>query len=383
MTPGARAQAAIEVLDRILAGAAAEKTLTAWGRASRYAGSGDRAAVRDLVFDALRCRRSFAALGGGETGRGLILGRLRALGLDVNAVFDGGAHSPSGLDAEDEGRSPTGWECYDIPDWLGSEFAASLGDLARPVLTALQSRAPVFLRVNLARSSPAAAMARLLDGGIATRPHPLAASAVEVTDGARKVQTSPSYLDGSVELQDAASQAVVELLPLRPGMRVLDLCAGGGGKSLAMAARMAVDILAHDAAPQRMKDLTTRAQRAGAEITLTDTPEDSGPYDLVLADVPCSGSGSWRRDPQGKWRLTPDALGEFCALQARILDRAQAMVAGDGHLAYVTCSLLHAENDRQIAAFLTRYPRWTVEKRRQFTPLDGGDGFFVAILARI
>lgn len=383
MTPGARAQAAIEVLDRILAGDAAERALTAWGRASRYAGSGDRSAVRDLVFDALRCLRSYAALGGGETGRGLILGRLRALGLDVDTVFDGGAHAPSGVTANDESRPANGWNCYDIPDWLGPAFQISLGGLALPVLTALQSRAPVFLRVNLARSSPAAAMARLLDGGITTRPHPLATSALEVIGGARKVQTSPCYLDGSVELQDAASQAVVELLPLRPGMRVLDLCAGGGGKSLAMAARVPVDIHAHDAAPHRMADLTVRAKRAGADITLVGNPEAVAPFDLVLTDVPCSGSGSWRRDPQGKWRLTPARLGELCALQARILDRAQAMVAGAGHLAYVTCSLLHDENDGQIATFLARHPLWTVEKWRQFTPLDGGDGFFVAILARI
>jgi 16S rRNA (cytosine967-C5)-methyltransferase len=383
MTPGARAQAAIEVLDRILGGEPAEKVLTSWGRASRYAGSGDRAAVRDLVFDALRCRRSFAAAGGGETGRGLILGRLRSLGLAETDKFHGGPHAPAPPRASDQGRPPTHWESFDIPDWLGPVFTTSLGDQALPVLTALQSRAPVFLRVNLARISVASAMTLLADQGIVAQSHPLAQSALMVTEGARRIQTSSAYLDGLVELQDAASQAVVETLPLRPDMRVLDLCAGGGGKSLAMAARMALDITAHDVEPRRLVDLPPRAARAGVTIRLSEMPETTAPYDLVLTDVPCSGSGSWRRDPEGKWRLTPVRLAELCNLQARILDRASAMVAPKGRLAFVTCSLLQVENDDQIAAFMARIPGWTVEKRRQFTPLEGGDGFFLAILARI
>ena len=166
MTPGARAQAAIEVLDRILGGEPAEKVLTAWGRASRYAGSGDRSAVRDLVYDALRCRRSFAALGGGLTGRGLILGRLRILGDDEDGVFHGGPHAPMPADAKDQGRPATDWELFDIPDWLGPVFLQSLGEKALPVLTALKSRAPVFLRVNLARGNRAAAIAALAAQGV-------------------------------------------------------------------------------------------------------------------------------------------------------------------------------------------------------------------------
>jgi 16S rRNA (cytosine967-C5)-methyltransferase len=383
VTPGARAQAAIEVLDRILAGEAAEKVLTRWGRASRYAGSGDRAAVRDLVFDALRCRRSFAALGGGETGRGLILGRARALGEDVVALFHGAPHAPMPPGPDEAGEQPQGWARFDVPDWLGEAFEQSLGETAVPILQALQKRAPVFIRVNLARLSRDAAIQRLAGEGITTQPHPLADSALEVTDGARRIQTSPAYIDGLVELQDAASQAVVADLPLIPGARILDFCAGGGGKTLAMAARMPLVLFAHDAVPGRMTDLTARAARAVASVTLTDRPEDNAPYDLVLTDVPCSGSGSWRRDPEGKWRLTPERLQSLCSLQAEILDRAAAMVKTGGALAYATCSVLQVENDDQIKGFLSRQPCWTVEKRRQFTPLDGGDGFFLAVMRRV
>ncbi len=383
MTPGARAQAAIDVIDQILAGSAAEKALTRWGRGARYAGSGDRAAVRDLVFDALRCRRSFAAIGGAETGRGLILGRARARGEDVSGIFQGPPHSPVPVGADETGRPPAGWEQHDIPDWLGTLFTDGLGACAVPTLTALQSRAPVFLRVNQQRLSRDAAIQLLAEQGIVALPHGLATSALEVIDGARRIQTSPAYLDGAVELQDAASQAVVEDLPLRPGDKVLDLCAGGGGKTLAMASRMALRLVAHDHVPRRMLDLSVRATRAGVEVKTTDNPEDHAPFDVVLADVPCSGSGSWRRDPEGKWRLTPARLHELCALQARILDRAAPLVARTGKLAYVTCSVLRSENDDQITSFLSRHSGWTVEKRRQLTPLDGGDGFFLAVLARL
>ncbi|MES2145323.1 MAG: RsmB/NOP family class I SAM-dependent RNA methyltransferase, partial [Pseudomonadota bacterium] len=337
----------------------------------------------DLVYDALRCRRSFAALGGGMTGRGLILGRARGLGDDVAALFQGAPHSPVPPGPDEVGRPPEGWERLDIPDWLGAAFEQSLGDSAAPVLQALQNRAPVFLRVNAARLSRDDAIRLLAGQGIVGEPHALAETAIRVTGGTRRIQTSAAYLDGGVELQDAASQAVVAQLPLRQGDRILDLCAGGGGKTLAIAARLPVAVFAHDAVPGRMTDLVARAARAGTAITLTDRPETTAPYDLVLTDVPCSGSGSWRRDPEGKWRLTPARLQDLCSLQAQILDRAAGMVGQGGYLAYVTCSVLRAENDDQIAALLTRDPRWTVEKRRQFTPLEGGDGFFLAVMRRV
>lgn len=380
MTPGARAAAAIGVLDRVLAGEAAEKALTNWGRTSRFAGSGDRTAVRDLVYDALRQRRSAAALGGGETGRGLVLGLMRSIGQE--ALFSGEGHAPAPPAASDVGRAPMGAEALDLPDWLVPELERSLGERLAPVAEALRARAPVFLRVNLARGTLVGAQAALAREGIVTRPKPLADTALEVLEGARRVQASEAYRTGLVELQDAASQAVVAALPLADGMRVLDHCAGGGGKMLAMAARAKLRLWAHDAAPRRMADLPERARRAGVRVTLTERPEASAPYDLALVDAPCSGSGSWRRDPEGKWRLTPARLAELVGIQAAILDRVAPMVAPGGWLAYATCSLLRVENGDQAQEFLSRHPGWRLETERSFTPLEGGDGFHMALFRR-
>ena len=383
MTPAARLSAAICCLDAILAGASAEAALTGWGRSSRYAGSGDRHAVRDLVFDALRCMRSFAALGGAQTGRGLILGGVRAAGLDPAALFTGDGHAPHPVDADEAGYAPQGHAALDCPDWLAPHLQASLGTDFAAVMQAMQRRAPVFLRINTLKTDIDAAQARLRQDGVETEPHPLSQTALQVVGGARKVQTSAAYLTGLVELQDASSQAVVDHIGLRCGMRVLDYCAGGGGKTLAMAAALSGPVFAHDAAPGRMRDLPARAARAGAAVTITDNPTKSAPYDVVLTDVPCSGSGSWRRDPAGKWALTPAKLTQLCALQSDILTAASALVAPFGTLAYATCSLLNAENGDQIAGFLARNPQWALQRRRIFTPREGGDGFFTAVLTRV
>jgi 16S rRNA (cytosine967-C5)-methyltransferase len=387
MTPAARVAAAIEVLDTWLGGVALERALTNWARGHRFAGSKDRAAIRDHVFDAARCRRSFAALGGGENGRGLMIGALKAQGEDPAAWFTGEGYAPA-PPAPGEGEGPALADLpeavrLDCPDWLEAPLRTSLGEDFAPVMEALRHRAPLFLRANLARTTPEAAIAALVREGIEARPHPLSPTALEVTEGARKVQASAAFRDGLVELQDAASQAVVDLLPVTPGARVLDYCAGGGGKSLALAARGAA-VTAHDIDAGRMRDLPERADRAGARLT-TLAPGGgfaAGRFDLVLADAPCSGSGAWRRNPQGKWDLTPERLDELCALQSGIMDEISGLVAPGGSLAYATCSLLDAENEGQVSAFLARHPDWRCTLSRRFTPLDGGDGFFVALLTR-
>lgn len=381
MTPSARASAAIQVLDRILAGEPAEQALTNWGRASRFAGSGDRAAVRDLVFQALRCRRSYAAWGGAETGRGLILGHFRSEGIDPAAIFTGEGHAPAPV-LDEPGREPEGNEALDCPDWIAPRLQASLGPAFPAVMQALRHRAPVFLRVNVGRITVEQAQVLLAEEEIATRLNQIAKNALEVTENARKIQNSTAYAEGLVELQDAASQAIVEALPLTDGMRVLDLCAGGGGKTLAMAARARLRLWAHDASAARMRDIPPRAARAGVKVTLTDKPEKTASYDLILTDVPCSGSGSWRRDPQGKWALSADRLAELGTVQLSILSRAAAMVAPGGWLAYATCSLLEEENANRIATFLATAPGWRQASSLRLTPLDGADGFFLSLLTR-
>ncbi|HBD91997.1 MAG TPA: SAM-dependent methyltransferase [Gemmobacter sp.] len=385
MTPAARLSAAIEIIDRYLAGTPAEQALTNWARASRFAGSGDRNAIRDLVFDAIRCRRSFAALGGGETGRGLILGGLRAAGVEPEALFTGEGHAPPPLSAQDAGQAAEGNAALDLPDWLLPGFTEALGADLPAVAARMRHRAPVFLRVNPARATPATAMAALAEEGIAAAPHPLAPLALEVTEHARRIHGSAAYLQGMVELQDAASQAVVAALPLTNGMKVLDYCAGGGGKALAMGAMARLDLFAHDADPRRMRDLPSRAARAGlkvAPLTTADLPRRA-PFDLVLADAPCSGSGSWRRAPEGKWLLTPERLAALLQVQAAIFRQASALVRPGGCFAYATCSMLAAENGAQVDDFLAGSADWQQVSRRSFTPLDGGDGFFIAVLQRI
>jgi len=385
VTPAARVAAAIEILDEILAGSPAEKALTNWARRSRFAGAKDRAAIRDHVFDALRCRRSFAALGGAETGRGLMIGELRAANTNLSEIFSGIGHAPAALsDAERATfRTPSeGGEALDMPDWIFALLVSQMGDAgAIETCSALRSRAPVWLRVAQSRASRETAIALLAADEIVARPHPYVKTALEVTDNARKVQSSAAYLDGFVELQDASSQAAILALPSPvPGATALDYCAGGGGKSLALAdLGYAVD--AHDIAPERMKDIPERATRAGAIINLMKSAHHiENKYDLVFVDAPCSGSGTWRRTPEAKWALSPDRLRQLCQIQQEILTETAHLVRPGGHLAYATCSVLDAENDAQIAKFLAENQRFESIERLELRPGSQGDGFYLNLL---
>ncbi len=382
MTPAARIQAAIDILDRILKGEPAEAALIRWSRSSRYAGSGDRNAVRDLVFDSLRARNSRAALGGALSGRGLMIGHCRAEGFDLAAVFTGEGHAPAPLDAAEiaASRAPTTEESRDLPEWLWPEWQSALGADAEEIALAMRERAPVWLRVNRARLSASEAQATLRDEGIETRISEHLDSALCVEAGARRIAASAAYREGLVELQDLSPQLACAALPATGS--VLDFCAGGGGKALAMAAKGAAPVAAHDIEAARMSDLPERARRAGARIRIIKPGAVSGKFDLVMADVPCSGSGTWRRAPDAKWRLTPADLDRLLGLQAEILDQAAGFVAAQGVLAYMTCSLLERENDAQIAAFLARNPAFTLENSQHFNPLTASDGFYLAELRR-
>lgn len=404
MTPSARLSAAIQVLDQILAGHSAEVALTTWGRASRFAGSGDRRAVRDLVFDALRAKRSLAALGGAQeggviTGRNLILGGLRAAQMpqaQIAALFSGEGHAPAPLGQGDSPRAPSPMEALDLPDWLIPELDRSLADV--PAYgAALKTRAPVFLRANLAKLTAAQLAEKLAALGIGASPVAHLPEGLMLTENAAKLASSDIIAQGWAELQDASSQAVVAALDLPPSGRILDFCAGGGGKILAIAARLHdqadARFFAHDANPRRMADLPARAARAHAAIEIIPNLPEAAKfdrqrqgYDLILCDVPCSGSGSWRRDPMGKWALTPDKLSALGAAQAGILDSAARYLADGGQLVFSTCSVLTGENEDQIAAFLQRHPHFKCATMQRFGLGDlahdrrGGDGFFLAVL---
>ena len=398
MTPVARISAAIDILDAVMAGESAERVLTSWARGNRYAGSKDRAAIRDHVFDTLRCLRSFSWLGGAggrttdddtgaaPTGRQLLIGMLRDAGTDLDTVFGDARFAPAALtdeetDLPDLADAPRAVR-LDCPDWILPLYEAALGGDTDAVLETARSRAPVFLRVNLAKASISDAQAALLADSIETQTHPLSETALKVTQGARAVARSQAYLTGLVELQDAGSQAIIDALDLKDGMKVLDYCAGGGGKALAMAAQADLDMTAHDIDAARMQDIAPRASRAGASITTARLSELATEYDLVLCDAPCSGSGSWARAPQAKWMLQDTRLEDLTALQARILDDVAPRVAVGGALAYATCSLFEAENSLQVSAFLARHPEFELTHDRLITPLEGGDGFYVAVMTK-
>ncbi|KIT15660.1 RsmB/NOP family class I SAM-dependent RNA methyltransferase [Jannaschia aquimarina] len=381
MTPAARLQAAIDVLSPVLSGAPAERELTRWARGARYAGSKDRAAVRDHVFDALRMLRSSAWLGGLDDrpvekmdAHAVVSGLLRQQGQEPETLFTGSGYAPPrppppGPPLE---QAPEAVR-LDVADWLLPRLCASLGDRTEPVCDALRHRAPVDLRVNLARTTREEVVRQLAADGHAAHAIDVSPSALRLDGPARGLNRLPAYQDGLFELQDAGSQTLVDRLPLQDGMRVLDLCAGGGGKTLAMAAAAKLEISAHDAIPERMRDLPARAARAGIEVDLVEDP--SGPFDLVVCDVPCSGSGAWRRQPEAKWRLTPERLTELQSIQSDILRRASSLTRPGGTVAYMTCSLLRDENDAVVErSGLSVVSRWSTD------PLAGTDGFFIALM---
>lgn len=384
MTPAARVQAAIEIFDVIASGVAAEKALTGWGRKSRYAGSKDRAAVRDHVFNALRCKRSFGWLGGGTSGREVMLGALRAEGVDPVTLFNGQGHGPAAVSDEEAGRGASLGDApdavrLDVPDWLWPDLERSLGTDTEAVLGLLRQRAPVHLRANEAIRDRATLVNELTAAGYDAKPLDMASTGVEVAGAPRGLASLASFAEGAFEMQDGASQAVVDrLASWVTCAEVLDFCAGGGGKSLAMVAYEPKRLVAHDIDAKRMAHLPERAARAGSKIDVKTSV--SGQFDLVLCDAPCSGSGAWRRQPAAKWDLTKERLEALCQMQVDILQEARHLVRSGGHLAYATCSLFDLENDKTVDTFLLEASGWASVDRLRLTPLDGGDGFYLNVL---
>jgi 16S rRNA (cytosine967-C5)-methyltransferase len=394
MTPGARVQAATQIIDRwVSEDEALSRVLINWGRSSRYAGSGDRRAVADLVYGAVRRRRSAAWVAGATdhpTGRDLMLGSLILDGLDPAALFTGAGHAPAPLTEAEAARLGQPLDAaprpvrLDFPDWLSPDLDA-IPDAA---LDLMRQRAPLFLRVNLLRANRAAALAALAAEQIAAEPGPLSPSCIKVTTGAHGVTRSNAYRDGLIEVQDAASQAAVDYAQAKPGDTVLDYCAGGGGKTLALAASMAGDgqIHAHDTAPQRLAQLEERARRAGVDVTLLQPGQTgalTGHCDLVFVDAPCSGSGAWRRNPDAKWRLTCDRLAGYMQTQDAVLSQAAAAVRPGGRLIYATCSMLAVENEKRVARFLATHADFRSGRAPLvLAPTDGGDGFFASEIFR-
>lgn len=397
MTPAARIQAAIDIVDRWRAGEHdLDPVVAAWGRENRYAGSADRRAIGDLVYDAVRRLRSAAWVAGADeqaTGRDVLLGSLVLDGLErsaISALFSGGRYGPPALtvaeaarirQALDEATRPVR---LDYPDWLAPHLQA----IPDPALALARERAPLFVRVNLLRADPETARTALAEDGIAAEPGPLSPTCLRIVSGGRRADRSRAFSEGLIEVQDAASQAAADYARAAPGEAVLDYCAGAGGKTLALAAAIGGlgRLHAHDIAPERLDRLRERARRAGVGVTLHGAGEIeglAGACDLVFVDAPCSGSGTWRRHPGSKWRLTPGGLAAYIETQDAILSRAAAAVAPGGRLVYVTCSMLEVENDERARAFLRAHAEFAAGRPPlRLTHLDGGDGFFACELLR-
>lgn len=383
MTPAARVAAAIEVLDLILDGATPEKALSGWGRTHRFAGSKDRAAIRDHVFQALRCMASYAWLGGAKTGRGIMLGAMRDAAL-VDDVFTGIGHAPVPVVDDETGQrletAPRADQC-DMPEWLMPHFDDAFGAKADAVMAQLRSRAGVFLRVNAAKATRDEARDALAQDGILCAPLEDVKYGLQVVENERRISQSDAYFSGLVELQDPSSQVAIEALDITHKLRVLDYCAGGGGKALAMAA-LGADVTAHDIDPRRMVDIAPRAARAGVEVRVITSADLSheAPFDLVLCDAPCSGSGTWRRTPMAKWDLTSDRLTQLTQMQDDVLEGAADHVAPQGRLAYATCSVFDVENAQRVKKFATT--GWDVREVVSLAPETLHDGFYLASLSR-
>jgi 16S rRNA (cytosine967-C5)-methyltransferase len=440
MRDGGRLQAAIEILSDIESRRRpASDALKDWGLDHRFAGSGDRSAIGNLVHDALRRRRSLAALAGADAPRAAVLAAFAILwdkglaGLDA-ALAD--PHAPEKLTQNERKRLETLVSTgdtdqllsaegasdavrADLPDWLMPSFSRLFAD---PVAEgrALAMRAPVDLRVNTLKAERGPILTALAPLG--AEPTPLSPLGIRLPAraGAARaphVESEPEFLSGQIEIQDEGSQLAALVAGARPGETVLDLCAGGGGKTLALGAAMANTgrLSAYDADKRRLRDLYERSARAGVGNLTILTPDRGSPLadlagsqDLVLIDAPCTGTGTWRRRPDAKWRLSEKALATRQADQDAVLMTGAAVAKPGGRLVYITCSLLAEENEDRVAAFLQAAPGFAAAdplarldaglaaKLRPFVRSDragfsvlrltpagaGTDGFFVAVLEK-
>jgi len=428
MTPAAHVSAAIEILDDVAKRRRpAADALKDWGLSHRFAGSKDRAAIASLVFDALRKRASAAFAMGDDTPRAIMLGALReARGLNAEAIAafcSGERHAPAPLSDDECERLETasldaapGHVRGDYPEWLAPRFDAAFGARAAEEGAALAARAPVDLRVNILKCSREQALEKLAH--LVPAPTPLSPIGLRIEAGQGRgpaLTAETAYVKGLVELQDEASQLAALLCAAAPGEQVLDLCAGGGGKTLALAAQMhnRGGIYAHDSDGRRLAPIHERLDRAGARNVQVRAPRGKSDVladleercDVVLIDAPCTGTGAWRRHPDAKWRLAPGALELRLKEQCELLEKAARFVKRGGRLAYITCSVLRDENEDRIGAFLADHPAFaalsakeTAEKAglpdlarfasshgpgiRLSPATSGTDGFYVCMLAK-
>jgi 16S rRNA (cytosine967-C5)-methyltransferase len=431
MTPAARLSAAIELIETIDAERVpAAKALKEWGTAHRYAGSGDRAAISGLIWDVLRRRSSSAFLMDADTPRARVLGMLKLeRGMDteaISALCDGSRFAPAPLTEAERSalttRSLAGAPPHvagDYPEWLDPHLAAVFGEDRVAEATAMASRAPLDLRVNTLKAKREKVQASLRHLGAVPTPWSPTGLRIALGADARNpgISAEEDFIKGAIEVQDEGSQLAALFTAAKPGEQVIDLCAGAGGKTLALAAMMGGKgrLIATDRDKRQLAPIFERLSRAGVHNAEVRAPKgEADPLadirssaDLVLIDAPCTGTGTWRRNPDAKWRMRPGALEVRLKDQAEVLDRAAGMVKPGGRIAYVTCSVLPAENGEQVRAFLARHPEFSIQPLNEtasvlwdraedfekaalasaegwlMTPRrTGTDGFFVSVLIR-
>lgn len=407
MTPAARLAAAAAILDSIAQGRQpAEVVLKAWGQQNRFAGSKDRRAIADRVYKVLRARGRLSwIMGGREDGRALVIGSLAALdGLaldEIEALHSGEGYGPRPLSKQERARITAtdgelpGWVAAGLPEFVVEDFKASYGDRwAEEARALMQPRAPIDLRVNTAKAMVEEVEAELRAAGLepARTPHSPVGLRLP-SEPPPNIHALDAFRDGRVEIQDEGSQVVCALAGAAPGMTVVDYCAGGGGKTLGLAAAMQGQgtLIASDVVAKRLENIRPRLARAGVEAELRLIGQNGGGMedlndrtDLVFVDAPCSGSGTWRRRPEDAWRLTAEEVERLHALQVRILGQAAKLVRPGGRLAYVTCSMLTRENEASAEAFEAAHPGFRpLGERRRLSPASTNtDGFFFALYER-
>jgi 16S rRNA (cytosine967-C5)-methyltransferase len=431
MTPGARLKGSVEVLDEVMQRhRPVANALSEWGKAHRFAGSGDRAAIGNVVYDVLRRKHSLSAQMGSDSARALVLaaaGRAFALSASaITAAADGSVHALAPLsDDEIAGLGRTldatlpAHVRGDVPEWLMPNLIRTFGTDARVVAEgqAFARRAPVDLRVNSMKATRDKVLKALSEHHpveTAIAPLGVRLAAPEGPGRTPNVEADAAHGKGWFEVQDEGSQIAAALTGAGPRQQVMDLCAGAGGKTLAMAAAMqnTGQIYAYDSDKGQLRPIFERLKRAGVRnaqvMNAGNTAEldaIAGRFDVVLADAPCTGSGTWRRRPDAKWRVTPENLEQRLADQREVLRLSRALVKPGGRLVYVTCSVLPEENIDQVAAFLSAAPEFAIVPTAtawaatlggdapaaadgrtdtlQLTPArHGTDGFFIAVLQR-
>ncbi|WP_409020524.1 RsmB/NOP family class I SAM-dependent RNA methyltransferase [Brevundimonas vesicularis] len=419
MTPAARLAAAASVLDSIHhSRQPAEVVLKAWGAANRYAGSKDRRAIADRVYKVLRAKgRLVWAMGNREDGRALVIGSLSLIdGLpleEIEALHSGEGYGPRPLSKQEraritapEGELP-GWVAAGIPEFVLEDFKATYGDDYKQQAHDLMApRAPIDLRVNVAKTTVAAVEAELIEAGLNPERTPWSAVGLRLSaEPPPNVQALEAFKLGHIEIQDEGSQLACWLTGVVPNMTVVDYCAGGGGKTLGLAMLgkpvvtkapekeedsapvsgwspvggdteaapapkakrvpgvRTLNLYAYDVVQKRLDNIRPRLNRAGVTADLRLLGQNGGGVedlvnqaDVVLVDAPCTGTGTWRRRPEDAWRLKLSEVERLHALQVQILDRASALVKPGGRLVFVTCSMLRAENEATAEAFEANHP---------------------------